>query len=203
MQIALGTESTYTRSNTWDSIEYDLQPQDTRLNLTGMQSFNFSATDTESGLEEVGVRLYNQTGSKVKEHSVTGSPSGMSSEIDVNLSNLGLDQGDRLTAVGYFVKEGEGYEVQRTYTTRKHIIPGLTSLVTIFDNADSLGDGTKGMIALLISIVTGAGLKSGIDKKGAGMITLGVLGVFVMVGWFNSFFFLLTLFMLVGLYGTR
>jgi len=203
LQIALGTESNFTRSNTWDSIEYDLTPQSSRLNLTGVQSFNFSATDTESGLEEVGVRLYNQTGSKVKENSVTGSPSGMSSQIDVNLSTLDLEQGDRLRAVGFFVKEGDIFKVQRTYTTRKHIIPGLSSLVTLFDNADGLGDGTKGMVALLISIVAGAGLKSEINKKGAGMITLGVLGIFVMVGWFNSFFFLLTLFMLVGLYGTR
>jgi len=203
LQIALGTESDYTRSNTWDSIEYDLSPQSSRLNLTGMQSFNFSAADTESGLEEVGVRLYNQSGSKVKENSVTGSPSGMSSEIDVNLSNLNLEQGDRLRAVGFFVKEGDLFKVQRTYTTRKHIIPGVSSLLTLFDNADGLGDGTKGMVALLISIVAGAGLKSEINKKGAGMITLGVLGIFVMVGWFNSFFFLLTLFMLVGLYGTR
>jgi len=203
LQIALGTESDYVRSNTWDSIEYSLNPGDNRINLTGMQKFNYSVTDTQSGLEEVGIRVFNESGSKVGEQSVTGSPSGMSSEIEINLSSLELEGGERLTALGYFVKEGQSYTVQRTYTARKHIVPGLSSIVALFDGAENLGDTTKGMIALMASIITGLSLQTRINTKGAGLISLGVLGIFVLSGWFNGFFFLITLFMLVGLYGSR
>ncbi len=201
--IALGSETEFIQSNVWDSIQYEIEPEGRRLNMTGNQTFNYTITDSESGLEEMGLRLYNESGSKVLEETITGTPSGTSVVAELDLNKYEPESGEELILRGFFVKDGELYKNEKRYIFRESLTPGPFSLESAFNSADGLGDMAKSILALLIVAITGSKLKTSINKKGGGLITLSVLGLFVVQGWFDSFTFLLTLVTLVGLYGTR
>jgi hypothetical protein len=203
LTIALGTQGTFIESNVWDSIQYSIKPEQRRLNTTGNQTFNYTITDSQSELEEVGLRLYNENGTQILEESITGTPSGTSVVGELNLDNYNPDNGEELTLRGFFVKDGELYKNEKQYVFRSALDTGPFSIDSIFSSADGLGDMTKSILALLIVSLAGSKLKSGINKKGGGLITLTILGMFVVKGWFDSFTFLLTLLTLIGLYGTR
>lgn len=204
LRIQLSKSGTFIKSTVWDEVSYKLDPRVDSFNYTGEYEFNWTVTDSQGELQEVGLRLKNESGTVLKSDRVTGSPSGASVAVTFNASKQGMSPGKDLKIEGYFIREDQEYTYSYTSPVRERIIPGIYSIRKILDKgSQDLDNTTQGLIALIFTMVAGAGLKTRFKEKGAGLITLMVLGFFTLEGWFDPFTWTLTFLTVLGLYGTR
>ena len=202
--VQLGEDNDLVESTTWDGLEYDLDPDQTKLNATGEYSFNWSVVDPEAGITGFGVRVKNSSGSVLEQTSVTGSPSGGTASLVFNISNSSFSSGDELLVEAYFVKDQSEFRYQRSYNVFDRVSPGIFSLKTLMGDFESGTSSTaQSFVALIVTLMVGTGLKSRFNRAGAGMVSLLVLGMFTFAGWFSGFFWLMTALALIGMLGRR
>jgi hypothetical protein len=200
--IRLGEDNNFRESTTWDSVEYRLRPEQSSLNLTSKYSFNWSIIDSENGVSSYGIKVKNSSGAIVESKALSGSPSGGSVELSFNASKNGFQPGQSLTVSGFFVKDQTEFQFEREYNLINRVEPGIFSVKTLMGSFGSKSSGlAQSMIALIFTLVIGSGLKSRFNNAGAGIVSMMVLGLFTLQGWFPALIWTFTALALIGLYG--
>jgi len=202
--IQLGEDNELVESTTWDGLEFSLGPKQSKVNATGEYGFNWSVVDPENGITEFGVKVRNGSGYLLSQKSVSGSPGGGSTSLSFNVSNSSVSSGEDLLVQGYFVKDQQQFIYEKTFNVFDRVSAGVFSLKSLMgDFEGGTGSTVQGFVSLLVSLMVGTGLKSRLNRKGAGLVTLMVLGVFTFRGWFPGIFWMLTALVLLGMMGRR
>jgi len=193
-KVALGKEGDFLRSNVYDSVKFKIQPRTQSVNKT-VTEFNFTVSDLEAQISDLGINLSNGD-----TKAISGTPSGGTVLLESNLSKSNLSD---LELTAFFVKDGERYNIERTYNLRDPINPGIASITNVAGKLSSLGNTTRSLLAVLLSGFVAFSLKSKINRKGGSLVTLSSLGIFVLIGWLPAFYWLLTLLTVIGLLAMR
>jgi len=202
LQIRLSEDSDLIDSTVWDSVSYSLRPNGSVLNSTDAYEFNWTVGDSEGGIEGLELRFMNESGAVLDSVSSTGSPSGGTISSSLNLSDYNLSD---LVVESVFWKDDREFVYQRSYDVRRPVSPGPASVSRIFDGLEGeLSDTAEGLVALIFGWFAGlASSKSRLGKQGGGLIGLGVLGIFVLEGWFPVYPFLAGLLAVIGVIALR
>jgi len=193
-KVALGKEGDFLRSNVYDSVKFKIQPRTQSVNKT-VTEFNFTVSDLEAQISDLGINLSN---GDVK--AISGTPSGGTVLLKSNLTESNLSE---LELTAFFVKDGERYNIERTYNLRDPVNPGIASITNVAGKLSTLGNTTRSLLAVLLSGFVAFSLKSRINRKGGSLVTLSSLGIFVLIGWLPAFYWLLTLITVIGLLAMR
>jgi len=193
-KVALGKEGDFLRSNVYDSVKFKIQPRTQSVNKT-VTEFNFTVSDLEAQISDLGINLSN---GDIK--AISGTPTGGTVLLESNLTESNLSD---LELTAFFVKDGERYNIERTYNLRDPVNPGIASITNVAGKLSSLGNTTRSLLAVLLSGFVAFSLKSRINKKGGSLVTLSSLGIFVLIGWLPAFYWLLTLLTVIGLLAMR
>jgi hypothetical protein len=201
--IQLANTGNFTSSTVWNNVDYKLTPDSNTVDSKGLQKFNYTVNDPEAGITSLGV-IVRSNGSELKRKTVTGSPTGGTAVLEYNVSKSGLTQGQDLQVQAFFVKDSETFTLTRNYQVLQNVEAGPYSVQTVLNKFNSgTGNLTTSILALLVTLSIGTGVKSRLNNTGGGLVSLMVLGIFVYLGWFNSFLWILTLLALAGMYGRR
>jgi hypothetical protein len=193
-KVALGKEGDFLRSNVYDSVKFKIQPRTQSVNKT-VTEFNFTVSDLEAQISDLGINLSNGD-----TKAISGTPTGGTVLLESNLTESNLSD---LELTAFFVKDGERYNIERTYNLRDPINPGIASITNVAGKLSGLGNTTRSLLAVLLSGFVAFSLKSRINRKGGSLITLSSLGIFVLIGWLPAFYWLLTLLTVIGLLAMR
>jgi hypothetical protein len=193
-KVALGKEGDFLRSNVYDSVKFKIQPRTQSVNKT-VTEFNFTVSDLEAQISDLGINLSNGD-----TKAISGTPSGGTVLLQSNLTESNLSD---LELTAFFVKDGERYNIERTYNLRDPVNPGIASITNVAGKLSGLGNTTTSLLAVLLSGFVAFSLKSRINKKGGSLVTLSSLGIFVLIGWLPAFYWLLTLLTVIGLLAMR
>jgi len=193
-KVALGKEGDFLRSNVYDSVKFKIQPRTQSVNKT-VTEFNFTVSDLEAQISDLGINLSNGD-----TKAISGTPSGGTVLLESNLTESNLSD---LELTAFFVKDGERYNIERTYNLRDPINPGIASITNVAGKLSGLGNTTRSLLAVLLSGFVAFSLKSRINRKGGSLVTLSSLGIFVLIGWLPAFYWLLTLLTVIGLLAMR
>lgn len=197
--IQLGTTSDFQFTSLWTSVGYDFTP-DNRTLTPENHTINFTIADSESSLGDWGLILYNETGAEIRRNTVSGSPSGGTTSIEQNMSFVG----DRLTARGFFNKNGSTQYINKTYIIRPEIPVGSYSIrQAINDFEQNTGPGTRFFIALLIILAVATSSTARFGGIGGSIPPVAVLGLFAWIEWVPRIVFVLTFIAVAGAYMLR
>jgi len=196
LKIRLGETNNFQKSNTWDSIEFKLLPRTQKLNES--PKLNFSVVDSETGITSFGIKVKNSNGTIIDSSLVSGSSSGGSTTLQPNLSNL-----NNVEIEGFFVKEEEEYKVERDYQVKRSLSPGVASISNIANSFNTVSQGTRSLLAVLVTGFVAFSLKSRVNKKGGSIVTISTLGLFVLIGWIPAFYWMLSLLAIIGILSIR
>lgn len=193
-KVALGKEGDFLRSNVYDSVKFKIQPRSQSVNKT-VTEFNFTVSDLEAQISDLGINLSNGD-----TKAISGTPTGGTVLLESNLTDSNLSD---LELTAFFVKDGERYNIERTYNLRDPVNPGIASITNVAGKLSSLGNTTRSLLAVLLTGFVAFSLKSRINRKGGSLVTLSSLGIFVLIGWLPAFYWLLTLLTVIGLLAMR
>lgn len=198
--VQLGREGSLQESTIWDRLEYELRPQVSKLNESGVYSFNFSVFDPENGVSAYGLRLKDSDG-VLDQKVLTGSPSGGSVELSRNVSSLNVSD---LRVEGFFVKDSQEFVVRKQFRVVDRVSAGRFSLKSLLSGFERRAGGTSvSLLALIFTLVVSTGVSSRLGAGGGGVTALLVLGVFVWVGWIHPYLWSLALLTMIGFMGRR
>ena len=190
LQIQLSEETSSEYKNLWNTISVKILPETKTVNATETQ-FNYSIYDSQAMLETYSLKIQNMTNHTIGEVSGSGSPSGTTLNLTVNLSQF---QDQQIQAIGTFVKNQTTYKYTKHYRVQKPWLKGDYAFITTFnDISEQLNDFPKALIAIFLTLFIGIGLGRNIHRAGGGLITLTMLGIFADAGWINTSLFTISL----------
>lgn len=192
------------QANVYAGIAQTVYPLENWLYLSdgGNGSINYTITAQYIDLVYYGMNItYNNT--DVFGYNTTLTSAGGTIYGIFNISGASI--GDNVNVRAYFKRTGEEEQpLYRTFIVANPITAGNSSinsiLVGLTPDALGLSSEVRGFVAIILSLLLTVMIAGAIGFRGAGMIGLGLLGVFTFYGWLDSRVYFLTVAALIGGY---